>query len=88
MDGKITSARAIAELNIEHYSKLLRTSLDEQTRATVITLLAEERAKLVRLQNVQRPASTGGAVDGCEAPKTGPSSSSADIAPRLGPQKD
>lgn len=41
-----TSPRAIAELNIEHYRRVLETTLDERTRMTVERLLAEERAKL------------------------------------------
>lgn len=49
MDDKFTSPRGIAELNIEHYSKLLQTSLDEQTRARVEKLLDEEKAKLAKL---------------------------------------
>jgi hypothetical protein len=49
MADKFTSPREIAELNIEHYSKLLRTSLDEKTRALVERLLAEEKAQLAKL---------------------------------------
>ena len=46
MGDKFTSPREIAQLNIEHYSKLLQTSLDEVTRTTVEKLLANEKAKL------------------------------------------
>ena len=50
---KFTSPRGIAELNIEHYSKLLQTSLDEQKRTTVERLLAEEKAKLASLREAR-----------------------------------
>ena len=46
MGDKFTSPREIAQLNIERYSKLLQTSLDEVTRTTVEKLLANEKAKL------------------------------------------
>jgi len=47
MADDFTSSRRIAELNIEHFTRLLQTPLDQQTRKTVERLLAEERAKLV-----------------------------------------
>ena len=46
MGAASTTPREIAKLDIEHFSRLLRTSLDEQTRKTVERLLAEEKAKL------------------------------------------
>jgi hypothetical protein len=49
MSDEFTSPRGIIKLNIEHYSKLLQTSLDEKTRARVESLLAEEKAKLAKL---------------------------------------
>lgn len=49
MDDRFTSPRGIAELNIEHYCRLLQTALDEQTRARVEKLLEEEKAKLAKL---------------------------------------
>jgi hypothetical protein len=49
MSDEFTSPRGIIELNIEHYSKLLQTSLDEETWARVERLLAEEKAKLAKL---------------------------------------
>lgn len=53
MPEEFTSPRAIALLNIEHYCSLLRTSLDDRTRTTVENLLAEEQAKLARLEGDQ-----------------------------------
>ena len=49
MSDRFTSPREIAQLNVEHYSKLLQTSLDQVTRATVEKLLAKEKAKLASL---------------------------------------
>lgn len=40
---------SIAEMNVEHFRKLLTTDLDEVRRSTVQRLLSEEEAKLVRL---------------------------------------
>lgn len=51
MAEKFTSPREIAELNIEHFSKLLLAPLDENTRITVERLHAEEKAKLAKLIN-------------------------------------
>jgi hypothetical protein len=59
MGDEYTTPREIAELNIEHFSRLLRTSLDDQTRRTVEKLLAEEKAKLAGLQDPQPPAPEG-----------------------------
>jgi hypothetical protein len=43
--------KTVAELNIEHYRKLLAgDGLDEKQRATVSGLLAAEEAKLVEIK--------------------------------------
>ncbi len=47
--AKFTSPREIAELNIEHLSKLLQTNLDDEKRQAVEKLLAREREKLKKL---------------------------------------
>jgi hypothetical protein len=47
--AKFTSPREIAELNIEHLSKLLQTDIDGEKRRVVEKLLAEEREKLRKL---------------------------------------
>ncbi|MGY8676228.1 hypothetical protein Q2941_00185 [Bradyrhizobium sp. UFLA05-153] len=49
MENSFTGPREIAQLNIEHYSRLLQTPLDERTRGTVERLLAEEKSKLANL---------------------------------------
>ncbi len=59
MGDEFTTPREIAELNIEHFSRLLRTSLDEQTRQTVERLLAEEKAKLADFLDPKQPAAEG-----------------------------
>lgn len=41
--------KAIAELNIEHYRKLLSTETEPSKRAMLERLLAEEKAKLAAL---------------------------------------
>ena len=46
MNEKFTNPGEIIQLNIEHYSNLLKTPLAEQTRLTVEGLLAVEKAKL------------------------------------------
>ena len=38
--------RKVARLNIEHFRKLLARETDETKRSTLLTLLAEEEAKL------------------------------------------
>ena len=43
--------KAVAELNIEHYRKLLATEPEPSKRATVERLLVEEEAKLAALTN-------------------------------------
>ena len=59
MGDKVSSPRWIAQLNIEHYRKLLQTSLDDRKRMTVERLLAEETAKLARLCERPDPAPAG-----------------------------
>jgi hypothetical protein len=56
MAAKSTRPREIAQLNIEHFGKLLQTPLDDETRKTVEKLLAEEKAKLKQLTEDERPA--------------------------------
>ncbi len=46
MSDKFTSRTEIATLNIAHFSRLLRTPLDEPKRSIVERLLANEKAKL------------------------------------------
>lgn len=41
--------KTVAELNIEHYRKLLLTDIDEVKRETVKKLLSAEEAKLAHL---------------------------------------
>ena len=43
--------KAVAQLNIEHYRKLLCTKTDLTKRPTLGRLLAEEQAKLAVLMN-------------------------------------
>jgi len=43
--------KAVAQLNIEHYRKLLATETDEMRHQTLQRLLAEEEAKLAALGN-------------------------------------
>jgi hypothetical protein len=48
--------KSVAELNIEHYRKLLATAgLDETKRKTIEALLAAEEAKLAQIK-AQRTA--------------------------------
>ena len=56
MTDAFTSPREIAQLNIEHYSRLLQTPLDERTRMVVEKLLADEKAKLANLFTAVEPA--------------------------------
>ena len=58
MGNKFTSPHEIAQLNIERYSKLLQTSLDEVTRTTVEKLLANEKAKLAMVPDKPFPGSS------------------------------
>lgn len=39
----------IAKLNIEHFQKKLATETDQTVRKTLLTLLAEEEAKLAKI---------------------------------------
>lgn len=59
MGDEFTTPREIAELNIEHFTRLLETPLDDQTRQTVERLLAEEKAKLAALSDPKHPAAEG-----------------------------
>jgi hypothetical protein len=45
----VVPARTIVELNIKHYRGLLERETDTSKRQTIIKLLAEEQAKLVKL---------------------------------------
>ena len=47
------SARAIVELNIQHYRGLLTTETDQSKRQTIAKLLAEEEEKLGKLAAAQ-----------------------------------
>ncbi len=62
MGDEFTTPREIAELNIEHFSRLLQTPLDDQTRQTVERLLAEEKAKLAGLPDPKHPAAEGPSI--------------------------
>jgi hypothetical protein len=42
--------KTVADLNIEHFRKLLSTEVDPVKRQTLTRLLAEEEAKLKRTQ--------------------------------------
>jgi len=44
------AARIIIELNIRHYRQLLERETDASKRETIAKLLAEEEAKLKKLQ--------------------------------------
>lgn len=54
MVDEFTSPREIAEMNIAHFTRLLQTSLDKKTRATVEKLLEDEKAKLADLKKAQQ----------------------------------
>lgn len=43
--------KTVARLNVEHYRKLLANEADETRRQQIARLLAEEEAKLARLEN-------------------------------------
>jgi len=60
MDEKFTSPHEIVQLNIEHYSNLLKTELDGETRLTVEALLAAEKAKLADLTKDAAATPRGG----------------------------
>jgi hypothetical protein len=48
MSAKSSGPREIAELNIEHFRKLLQTTRDEEKRKVIARLLAEELDKLAK----------------------------------------
>jgi len=48
------SARAIVELNIQHYRRLLKATTDQSKRQTIAKLLAEEEAKLAQMSAQER----------------------------------
>ena len=56
--------KAVAELNIEHYRKLLSTETDPTRRATLERLLAEEEAKLAALRTAIDEGDASGVADG------------------------
>ncbi len=59
MDKTPAMDKAVAQLNIEHYCKLLCTETNPTRRTTLERLLAEEEAKLAALMNnVERKALT------------------------------
>ena len=43
--------KTVARLNIEHFRRLLANEADETKRQLIARLLAEEEAKLARLEN-------------------------------------
>jgi len=43
--------KTVSRLNIEHFRKLLANEVDESRRQQITRLLAEEEAKLARLEN-------------------------------------
>jgi hypothetical protein len=49
--------RTVANLNIEHFRKLLSTETDPVKRQTIERLLAEEEAKLARAQTPKEDSS-------------------------------
>ena len=50
--------REIARLNIEHFRKRLSEEKDEETRKTIIRLLAQEELKLAALTNAPKARAT------------------------------
>jgi hypothetical protein len=53
------SDRKIAQLNIEHFRKLLAVETDETKRQTLLQLLREEEAKLSALSGPSGDKQTG-----------------------------
>lgn len=47
----------VAKLNVEHFKWLLATEIDEAKRKTLLTLLAEEEAKLKSLVSARARSS-------------------------------
>jgi hypothetical protein len=52
--------RDIARLNIEHFRKLLEREVDEERRAMLLRLLAEEEAKLSAFDRIPRERKRAG----------------------------
>jgi hypothetical protein len=52
--------RTVARLNIEHFEKLLAKETDETKRRTLLSLLAEEKAKLAAAEKAKLAAAKGG----------------------------
>ena len=52
--------RTIARLNIEHFERLLAKETDEAKRRTLISLIAEETAKLAAAEKAKLAAAKGG----------------------------
>ena len=46
--------KRIAELNVEHYQRLLATETDPKKRDTIERLLAEEEAKLRQINETEK----------------------------------
>ncbi len=46
--------KTVADLNIAHFRKLLSTEIDPAKRETIARLLAEEEAKLARIQTPKK----------------------------------
>jgi hypothetical protein len=55
----VSSERTIIGLNIRHFRELLKTETDPAKRRTVAMLLAEEEAKLARLDGRDSASSAG-----------------------------
>jgi hypothetical protein len=51
--------RTIARLNIEHFQKLLAKETDEAKRRTLLSLIAEEKAKLAAAEKAKLAAAEG-----------------------------
>ena len=50
--------KTVARLNIEHFRKLLANEADETKRQLIARLLAEEEAKLARLEKQNKNRNT------------------------------
>ena len=57
----------IAELNIDHFRKMLATKQDIKTRTMLVRLLAEEQAKLAALKRKSRSGFTADRSPGRES---------------------
>ena len=51
--------RTLARLNIEHFERLLAKETDEAKRRTLVSLIAEEKAKLVAAEKAKLAAAQG-----------------------------